>query len=142
VIGARDGIYIAVTDDSVISYNRTEEQRYGIHYMYSFRNTIEGNRSSRNVGGIALMVSNDLRVIGNITDDNERHGILFRDNQHCDLVGNVARRNTDGFFMYGALHNRIEDNWFEGNEAGVRMWAGSRDNTYTANTCTTSSAQT
>ncbi|MBK6849117.1 MAG: nitrous oxide reductase family maturation protein NosD [Proteobacteria bacterium] len=133
VVGARDGIYVAATDDSVISFNRTEHQRYGIHYMYSFRNTLEGNHSSHNLGGIALMVSNDLRVVDNVTDDNERHGILFRDNQRCELTGNVARRNIDGLFVYGSLHNRIARNWIEGNEVGLRVWGGSRDNEISAN---------
>lgn len=128
VKGARDGIYISATEDSLISGNRLENQRYGVHYMFSYRNTLRGNTSRRNAGGFALMESHHLIVEGNIAEDNERTGILFRDAQDCRIRYNQLIRNGQGLFFFSSVDNTIENNRLVHNEVGAKIWAGSLRN--------------
>ncbi len=125
VVGARDGIYVSATDDSLIAYNRTNDQRYGIHYMFSQRNTLRGNHSSHNTAGIALMQSRELIVEDNVAEGNERFGILFRDAQECSITGNVLRGNGQGMFFFSSTENLIANNRLVHNDIGAKIWAGS-----------------
>ena len=126
VEGARDGIYVAATDDSDISDNRTNHVRYGIHYMYSLRNTIRRNEASDNLGGIALMSSRELVVEDNRADRNRRFGLLFRDGQSCVVRRNHASGNAQGMFFYGSVENVYVDNEAIDNDIGVRLWGSSQ----------------
>lgn len=126
VEGARDGIYVAATDDSDISHNRTNHLRYGIHYMFSLRNTVRSNESSDNLGGIALMSSRDLVVEDNRSDRNRRFGLLFRDGQMCVVRRNSATGNGQGMFFYGSVENQYIDNVVADNDVGARLWGSSQ----------------
>ncbi len=130
---ARDGIYVAATDDSDISYNRTNHQRYGIHYMYSQRNTLRGNDSSDNLGGIALMSSRDLVVEDNRTNRNERFGLLFREGRDCIVRRNHASGNAQGLFFYGSADTQYLDNEAYDNDIGAKIWGGSERDTIVGN---------
>jgi nitrous oxidase accessory protein len=133
VTGARDGIYVSATENSVISYNVLTDQRYGIHYMFSYDNTLQGNRANNNLGGLALMQSRNLKVIENITTDNEKLGILFRDAQYCAIEDNVIERNGQGLFFFSSTENSIRRNRVAGNDIGVKIWAGSLRNAISEN---------
>ena len=128
ISGARDGIYVAATVDSVIERNETRNQRFGIHYMFSYRNTIRDNQSSQNTIGFALMGSLHLIVTGNRAYDNSRNGLLFRDVQFCKIEGNRLERNGTGLFFFSSTENEIVDNEVIDNELGIKVWAGSRRN--------------
>ncbi len=126
--GARDGIYISATEDSLISGNVVEDQRYGVHYMFSYRNTLRGNTSSRNSGGFALMESQGLLVEDNLAEDNKQTGILFRDASDCIIRRNRLLRNGQGLFFFSSVDNLIEDNYLFHNDVGAKIWAGSLRN--------------
>ena len=133
VSGARDGIYVSAIDDSRIEENTTEDQRYGVHYMYSIRNTLARNRSLRNLSGFALMQSRELIVVDNVAADNERHGILFRDATDYLNRGNLLERNGQGLFFFSSTENSIRRNRVAGNDIGAKIWAGSLRNTISDN---------
>lgn len=138
VTESRDGIYVSAVEDSLIADNHTNDQRYGIHYMFSYRNTLRGNESSGNVGGIALMQSRHLIVEDNTTDRNSTVGILFRDAQYCQIRGNHLADNGQGMFFFSSTDNVIEGNQLVHNEVGAKVWAGSlrnevRDNSFIGN---------
>lgn len=133
VAGTRDGIYVSATDDSLIADNVASEVRYGIHYMYSQRNEVRGNHTHRCSGGIALMQSSHLTVIGNDASDNVQKGILFRDVQYSTIQGNRVERNAEGLFFFSSLDNLIADNLVKGNDVGARIWAGSERNVVRGN---------
>ena len=128
VTGARDGIYVSATEDSLIADNRTDHLRYGIHYMYSHRNTLRGNRASHDTGGIALMESRELVVEGNVATHNRNFGILFRTAQRCRIVGNRLTDNGQGMFFYSSTENVIADNRIVHNDIGAKVWGGSTRN--------------
>lgn len=130
---SRDGIYVSATDDSVFERNRVVGQRYGVHYMYSYRNTLRGNVANHNIGGFALMESRDLLVEDNVATDNERVGLLFRDAQDCRISGNRLERNGQGMFFFSSTDNVIEGNQLVANDIGAKIWAGSLRNRVVGN---------
>ena len=133
VEGARDGIYVSATEDSFIIDNDVSDLRYGIHYMYSWRNTIQGNRASGNITGIALMGSQHLIVTDNVARDNGKVGIMFRDIQTTRIEGNVVEHNAEGLFFFSTLDNEILGNRIAHNGMGARVWAGSERNVLAGN---------
>jgi len=133
VTEARDGIYVAATEDSLIENNRTERLRYGFHYMFSYRNTLKGNVSDDSTVGLALMESKELVVIGNRATGNERNGLLFRDVQRSTIRRNVLEHNGSGMFFFSSTDNVIEDNRVAHNEVGMKIWAGTRRNRISRN---------
>lgn len=125
---ARDGIYVSATEDSLIENNVTVDQRFGVHYMYSYSNTLRGNVSNDNAVGLALMESLHLVVEDNEALRNERYGILFRDVQHSQIRRNRIEQNGHGLFFFSSTDNVVEDNHIAGNEVGMKVWAGTRRN--------------
>jgi nitrous oxidase accessory protein len=133
VEGARDGIYVSATEKSLIEDNLLERQRFGVHYMYSYENTLRGNRSNDNIIGFALMESLHLVVEDNQAIGNTRNGLLFRDVQFTEIRRNRLERNGTGLFFYSSTENVIEDNVVVGNEVGIKIWAGTRRNVVEGN---------
>jgi nitrous oxidase accessory protein len=133
VEGARDGIYVSATEDSLIADNVARDLRYGIHYMYSWRNTIRGNHLSGNTAGIALMSSHHIEVLDNVSTGNASHGILFRDVQYARIEGNVVEGNGEGLFFFSSLDNDIVGNRVAHNAIGARVWAGTERNVVRGN---------
>ncbi len=125
ISGGRDGIYVSAVEDSLIEANTFEECRYGVHYMYSYRNTLRKNVGRRNKSGYALMGSRYIKAIDNVAVDNEERGILLRDVEYCTITGNQLARNGLGFFIYSSTSNEISGNWIAYNEVGMKLWAGS-----------------
>ena len=133
VSGGRDGIYVSATEDSVIADNVLERTRYGIHYMFSYRNTVRGNRATGCGSGYAIMSSHHLKVTHNVATENEHHGLLFRDVQYSRIAHNVMTRNGEGLFFYSSTENVIVDNDVLHNGVGAKIWAGSVRNVVSRN---------
>jgi len=131
--GARDGIYVSATEDSLIEGNEARDLRYGIHYMYSWSNNVRRNRISGCTAGIALMSSHHIVVEENVSTGNEAHGILFRDVQYARIANNVVEGNGEGLFFFSSLDNEVIDNRVAHNEVGARVWAGSERNVLRGN---------
>lgn len=125
IAGMRDGIFVNATDDSEIADNLLQDVRYGIHYMYSFRNRVVGNVARRCSGGLALMQSNELVVEDNVATDNLRQAFMIRDMQYSRIAHNTAARSGEGFFIFGSLDNEIAQNLIIDNQIGARVWGGS-----------------
>lgn len=130
---ARDGVYVSATEDSLIQGNRTSRVRYGIHYMYSYRNRVLGNVANDNVIGLALMESHDMLVEDNVAMRNKRNGLLFRDVEGSEVRRNHLEANGNGMFFFSSVDNVIEDNLIIGNEMGLKVWAGTKDNRFEGN---------
>lgn len=128
VVGGRDGIYVSAVEDSLFEENDFEQCRYGVHYMYSYRNTLRGNRGTHNFSGYALMGSRYIKAIGNVASFNEEYGILLRDVESCTVTDNQLTHNGMGFFIYSSIKNVLDRNWVAYNEVGIKLWAGSLRN--------------
>ncbi len=128
VATARDAFYVGATEHSLIESNRADDARMGIHYMYSYSNTIRSNVMTQNTVGIALMESRHLIVEANEASDNTRQGLLFRDVEGSQIRRNRLERNGVGMFFFSSVGNEIIDNVVIGNEMGLKIWAGTKDN--------------
>ncbi|TAN25116.1 MAG: nitrous oxide reductase family maturation protein NosD [Castellaniella sp.] len=143
ISGTRDGIYDYVSHDDRIENNHIHQVRYGVHQMYAKREVLQNNVGSYNVGGLALMSSDHLRVIGNHLSHNYSYGILFNYVTYSDISDNEVRdtagepgadgRAIDGgegkaLFVYNSEFNKIHRNLLADSSIGVHITAGAQDN--------------
>lgn len=148
ISATRDAIYDYISHDDLIAGNRIHQVRYGVHQMYSKRETLQDNISFDNVAGLALMSSDHLRVSGNRLFNNSSYGILFNyvtysdisDNQVWAITGELdvdgrVMPGTEGkaMFVYNSVFNTIRGNLLADSPIGMHVTAGSDDNRIYAN---------
>ncbi|MFA9460048.1 nitrous oxide reductase family maturation protein NosD [Thiohalorhabdus methylotrophus] len=126
----RDGIYIEVSHGgNVIHANHFHHLRYGVHYMYSHRNEVTGNRTNNTRAGYALMMSDGLEVHHNRSDGDEDYGFLLNYVKKSAIHHNrVAPGPEKCAFVYNAQYNDLHQNRFKGCEVGIHLTAGSFHN--------------
>lgn len=138
----RDAIYIETANGNEIINNTMTDLRYGIHYMYSMDNLLEGNVTRGTRTGYALMQSKRLKVLNNRSENDENYGILMNFITQSVLRGNVVSGVSQGqtagvsvsgaegkaVFIYNSLYNTFENNVFRDSGVGIHLTAGSEDN--------------
>ncbi|QFY62782.1 nitrous oxide reductase family maturation protein NosD (plasmid) [Rhizobium grahamii] len=87
----RDGIATNASKRNVFSKNNFHDLRFAIHYMYTNDSEISGNVSWGNTVGYAIMFSNRLKIIDNVSDGDRDHGILLNSANSSLIEGNVVR---------------------------------------------------
>ncbi|HXP96469.1 MAG TPA: nitrous oxide reductase family maturation protein NosD, partial [Telmatospirillum sp.] len=130
----RDGIRSTSSRDNVFARNSFHELRYAIHYMWTDGGTVTDNLSEGNVVGFALMYSRQLTVTGNISRNDQAHGLLLNFVNNAEISGNgVFNGGTECVFIYNANDNALTGNWFEGCPIGVHFTAGAERNRFSGN---------
>ncbi|MCG2582524.1 MAG: nitrous oxide reductase family maturation protein NosD [Marinobacter sp.] len=138
----RDAIYIETANNNEIRNNLMTDLRYGIHYMYSMHNLLEGNVTRGTRTGYALMQSKYLTVVNNRSENDENYGILMNFITNSEFRGNVVTGVSQGetagvaisgaegkaVFIYNSLYNTFENNVFRDSNIGIHLTAGSEDN--------------
>lgn len=116
VTGHRDGIYFEFVDDSRITGNVSEfNLRYGLHFMFSNRDLYKGNVFRSNGVGVAVMFSNNIRMIDNTFDHNwggASYGLLLKEISDGEMAYNRFTENTKGIYAEGANRLNIHHNDF------------------------------
>ena len=84
----RDGIFSNVSKKDVFRGNRMERTRFAIHYMYTNDSVIENNVSVDNTVGYAIMFSDRLKIVGNVSDGDRDHGLLLNAANKSEITGN------------------------------------------------------
>lgn len=148
----RDGIYVDNSRNLEFSHNRFHDLRYGIHYMFAHHGRIIGNQTNRTRSGYALMMSRDLVVDGNTSDNDRNYGILLNFITYSTIINNkihgvtgwsgpvkmehgvVLGAEGKAVFIYNSLHNTISGNTFADSEIGIHLTAGSEFNELYGNT--------
>jgi len=137
IINHRDGIYIEFSPGNVIRKNHCERNvRYGLHFMYSDKNTFEGNIFERNGTGSALMYSKNIVLRKNVFRLNlglNGFGILLKSLSDSIAEENVIADNTVGIFMDEANRNIFTRNNFLRNGWAIDLFSSSTDNVFYAN---------
>ncbi|MCA0339793.1 MAG: nitrous oxide reductase family maturation protein NosD [Proteobacteria bacterium] len=87
----RDGIATMASKKNVFSGNRFRDLRFAVHYMYTNDSEISGNVSTGNSVGYAIMFSNRLKIIDNISDGDRDHGLLLNSANSSTISGNIVR---------------------------------------------------
>lgn len=133
--GHRDGLYFEFVKNSLIWRNvSTKNVRYGIHFMFSNRNTYIGNIFESNEAGVAVMYSKHIHMFNNHFLNNwgdAAYGILLKDITDSDISGNYFTRNTVGLHMEGCSRIKLYHNTFEHNGWAVKIQASCDGNDFT-----------
>jgi len=130
----RDGVFVNTSSNNTFRNNRFEHLRFAVHYMYGNDGTVEGNFSSGNDIGYALMFSGRLTVKGNVSLDDRNHGLMLNYVNDAEISGNLVRGGGEKcLFMYNANKNMVSGNRFERCQIGVHFTAGSERNTFAGN---------
>lgn len=131
--GHRDGIYLEFVDNSVIRYNRVENNlRYGLHFMFSDENHYLHNTFASNGAGVAVMFSRNIRMEDNDFLDNwgsSSYGLLLKDITDSEILNNRFSKNTMGIYGEGAIRIRISGNDFIRNGWAINMLGSCSENT-------------
>jgi nitrous oxidase accessory protein len=102
----KDGIFLGFAEHTVLEGNVVTQVRYGIHTMYAHHLVLRDNVFRDNVAGASLMYSRGLLVTGNEFSGNRSaasgYGLLFKDMDDVELVGNRIFNNRLGLTMDGA----------------------------------------
>jgi nitrous oxidase accessory protein len=95
---------------------------------------VSDNVSIGNHVGYAIMMSDRLKVFGNISEGDRDHGLLFNYANRSKIEGNVVRAGGEKcVFIYNANFNEFRRNWFEGCAIGIHFTAGSERNAMVEN---------
>ncbi len=99
--------------------NHVERGRYGLHFMYSHDNRVEGNTFADDVVGVFVMYSRRVTLANNrLLRAGGAAGIGLGVKEAGDLLvrGNSFVANTTGIFVDTNAGDPTERNRFEGNE--------------------------
>lgn len=130
----RDGIFTNTSRKNVFRNNLFRDLRFAVHYMYTNDSEVSGNVSIGNHLGYALMFSDRVKVVGNLSLRDRSHGIMLNYANGSDVVGNLVRGGAEKCtFIYNAHKNLIAGNRFEGCDIGIHFTAGSERNAITGN---------
>lgn len=106
ISNAKDGVFINFSARNRIVGNVVTDLRYGIHFMYADEAHIEHNVFRDNLTGASIMYSSDLYFEDNEFSYNRSeasgYGILFKDVNNIEMVGNYIHHNQIGLTMEGA----------------------------------------
>ena len=89
----RDGIFVTNSRENRFVGNRFRELRFGVHYMYTHDSEVSHNLSIGNHIGFALMFSEGLTVIGNVSEGDRDQGLQLNYTNESTLVGNRVPRD-------------------------------------------------
>lgn len=125
----RDGIFVTTSRNNVFRGNRLRDLRFAIHYMYTNDSEVSANRSTGNHVGYALMYSDRLQVIANVSVGDRDRGLFLNYANHSDIKANRVTGGAEKcVFIYNANINRIHANTFSDCRIGIHFTAGSERN--------------
>ncbi|NHF74107.1 nitrous oxide reductase family maturation protein NosD [Paracoccus xiamenensis] len=130
----RDGIFTNTSRKNIFRNNTFRDLRFAVHYMYTHDSEVSGNVSIGNHLGYAIMYSDRVKVLNNISLKDRSHGVMLNYANSSDVAGNLVAGGTEKCtFIYNAHKNLIAGNRFEGCDIGIHFTAGSERNAITGN---------
>lgn len=135
IAGHRDGIYFEFVTNSTIQHNDSQENiRYGLHFMFSHKNSYFYNYFHKNGAGVAVMYTKYVTMKYNVFEQNwggASYGLLLKDISDSHIEQNVFKTNTIGIYMEGCSRSVFTKNEFINNGYAVQIQANCDDNTLT-----------
>ncbi len=139
----RDGIYFEFVTDSHIEHNTSLRNiRYGLHFMFSHRDTYTDNLFQNNGAGVAVMFSKHVDMHRNRFISNRgasAYGLLLKEINDVSIDSNIFTDNTTALMVDGC--NRLEavGNTFRSNGWALRLFSNATacnflSNSFTGNT--------
>jgi nitrous oxidase accessory protein len=137
VQGMRDGIYLEFVDQAEITGNTSiNNNRYGLHYMFSNGGRYYENIFMQNGAGVAVMYSDNVDMMNNRFEHNwgtSAYGLLLKDINDSKIEGNRFYRNTVAIYSEGTNNVHIHKNEIELNGWAVNIKSNSARNRFTEN---------
>lgn len=141
LLNTRD-LVIWFSKDTLLTRNRVEGGRYGLHYMYSNDNRFEDNIFIGNLVGGFLMYSKGLTFYRNVFASNRGlasgYGVGFKDLDDVVVGDNLFIDNRIGMYIdnsptsYGSW-NYISGNIITSNDIGLSAMPSIERNVFTSN---------
>lgn len=130
----RDGVFITTSNFAVYRNNHFSELRFALHSMYSNDIEVIGNISENNDMGFAFMYSRNLKIIDNISRGDRTHGLFLNFANRGVFLNNEVRDGGEKcLFVYNSNKNTFGDNVFHGCDIGIHFTAGSAGNIFSGN---------
>ena len=130
----RDGIFVNTSHSNSFRDNRFRDLRFAVHYMYANNSEVSGNLSVGNHLGYAVMYSKRVKVLNNVSVDDDQHGVMLNYTNSSKVAGNLVLNGREKcLFVYNAHKNEISGNRFERCGIGVHFTAGSERNAMSDN---------
>lgn len=137
ISGHRDGIYFEFVTDSGIEGNvSANNQRYGLHFMFSHHDTYTKNIFRENGAGVAVMHTKEVTMLDNTFIQNwgdASYGLLLKEITDSHIEHNRFIKNTIGIHMEGTTRVSVQRNLFQDNGWALRVMASSSGSRFTAN---------
>lgn len=128
IINGRDGIFSNTSKFNVFSGNTFRDLRYGVHYMYTNDSEVSDNISIDNDIGYAIMFSERIEVMRNITINSKDQGIMMNYANHSRVEDNAVHQAEKCVYFYNANINHIINNHFEQCDIGVHYTGAAQGN--------------
>lgn len=129
VMHHRDGIYLEfVTDSHVGSDTTAYNARYGLHFMFSHRDSYTHNLFHDNGAGVAVMFTHHVTMTDNRFEHNRgasAYGLLLKEINDAHIERNTFVDNTVGILLDGCNRTTIIGNQFDANGWAVKLFANS-----------------
>lgn len=137
ISGHRDGIYFEFVTHSRVQDNFSHQNmRYGLHFMFSHHDEYLYNTFRDNGAGVAVMYTQDVRMVGNRFEDNwgsSSYGLLLKDIRDSRIERNRFSKNTVGVYMEGSSRCSFLENVFNDNGWAIKIQANCDGNAFEKN---------
>ncbi len=137
VEGQRDGLYFEFVTNTTVERNVSIRNiRYGLHFMFSHKNSYAYNTFDSNGAGVAVMYTKFVKMHHNIFKNNwgsAAYGILLKDITDSEIEYNIFDNNTMGALLEGCNRINIVQNEFKHNGVAMRIQANCEENTIVNN---------
>ncbi len=137
VLNHRDGIYLEFVTDSHVGGDTTAyNARYGLHFMFSHRDSYTHNVFHDNGAGVAVMFTKEVIMTDNQFLRNRgasAYGLLLKEINDAHIERNVFADNTVGILLDGCNRATVRSNTFHANGWAVRLFANSTGSTFETN---------
>ncbi|HRH37716.1 MAG TPA: nitrous oxide reductase family maturation protein NosD, partial [Flavobacteriales bacterium] len=133
----RDGIYFEFVTDSRVSQDTSAfNMRYGLHFMFSHRDSYTHNLFHDNGAGVAVMFTREVTMTDNRFESNRgasAYGLLLKEINDAHIERNTFLDNTVGMMMDGCNRTTVIGNTFSTNGWAVRLFANSTTSVFEGN---------
>jgi nitrous oxidase accessory protein len=137
ISGHRDGIYFEFVTDSRITGNTSyENDRYGLHFMFSHNDSYTKNTFKDNGAGVAVMYSKGVVMLDNDFLHNwgdASYGLLLKEISESKIEHNRFIKNTEGLHMETTTNVEVKHNLFQDNGWALHVQASCSGSNFTGN---------
>lgn len=127
----QDGVYIESVNQISLMNNKIYNGRYGIHFMYTKNAQTTGNTFKKNVTGIMLMMSENVKLDDNqLYDQNglNASGMTLFQSKLIKIFANEFQNNRTAISAQNLTNSTIKKNVFLMNQSAIELIRSNEEN--------------